>query len=104
MRLTLDQIRRQAQASADREGVAMAILNLNAVGSGLYVVRHFAPDMEGDRSFVERLDPAKTPGQLAYQADCEVRPLYHDGTARRTWAELDSVARQSWERPAKVEG
>lgn len=54
MRLTLDQSRRQAQASADRESAPMAILNLNTVGSGLYVIRFFAPCMEGTRGFVEQ--------------------------------------------------
>lgn len=41
---------------------------------------------------------AKTAGQTAYEADCAARPLYCDGTARRTWADLDDIARLSWER------
>jgi hypothetical protein len=39
-----------------------------------------------------------TPGQLAYEADVRARPLYHDGTPRRTWHELGTVERWSWER------
>ena len=41
---------------------------------------------------------AKTPGQLAYEADVARRPLYSHGQPRRTWAELCHVARWSWER------
>lgn len=51
----------------------------------------------------------KTPGQLAYETDCERRPDYHDATPRRTWANLPDYARWSWERnptprePAKLD-
>jgi hypothetical protein len=49
---------------------------------------------EGD----EAMTPTKSPGQLAYEADCASEPLYHDGRARRTWDQLCAVARWSWER------
>jgi hypothetical protein len=42
--------------------------------------------------------PYKTPGQLAYEADCSVEPSYHTGTPRATWDQLTEFARQSWER------
>jgi hypothetical protein len=41
---------------------------------------------------------AKTPGQLAYEADCRNQPAYHDGTKRKAWQELHKVAQWSWER------
>lgn len=37
-------------------------------------------------------------GQQAYEQDLAARPRYHDGTPRRTWAQLDDIARWSWER------
>lgn len=40
----------------------------------------------------------KTPGEAAYQADVAHEPRYHDGTARKAWAELSETARWSWER------
>lgn len=40
----------------------------------------------------------KTPGQIAYEANVAQTPNYPDGTARRTWEQLTSVARDSWER------
>jgi len=39
-----------------------------------------------------------TPGRAAYERDLAKRPLYHDGSKRRTWLQLDAVARWSWER------
>ena len=39
-----------------------------------------------------------TPGQRAYESDVAERPVYHDGTPRRTWEQLHPVARWSWER------
>lgn len=41
----------------------------------------------------------KTLAQLAYEADVEKYPRYHDGTPRRTWDHLDKVAKWSWGRP-----
>lgn len=40
----------------------------------------------------------KTPGQLAYEADCAARPVYHDGTTRKPWGDLGDVEQWSWER------
>lgn len=40
----------------------------------------------------------KTPGQLAYETELTACPLYHDGTPRRSWDELDEISRLSWER------
>jgi hypothetical protein len=37
-------------------------------------------------------------GQLAYEHDCDLMPVYHDGTTRKTWAQLCDVARWSWNR------
>ena len=34
----------------------------------------------------------------AYEADVARRPKYHDGTPRKTWDQLDAVARWSWGR------
>lgn len=39
-----------------------------------------------------------TPGQLAYEADVAECPTYHDGAPRKTWAQLDTVLRETWER------
>lgn len=41
---------------------------------------------------------AKTPGQLAYEADVRALPRYPDGGARRSWDGLDEIAHLSWER------
>lgn len=45
----------------------------------------------------------KTPGQIAYEADCKLKPYYHprvDGTLikRLPWQSLSAIARWSWER------
>lgn len=56
--MTLDQVKRQAQRTANRDGAPMAVLNLNTVGRALYVVRAFAPGMESEgRTFCGRFDP-----------------------------------------------
>ncbi len=39
----------------------------------------------------------KSPGQLEYEEDLKSKPLYHDGTPRKSWKELDEVSRWSWE-------
>ncbi len=39
-----------------------------------------------------------TPGQIAYQEDLKLQPLYHDGTPRLQWHELGSLVQNSWER------
>lgn len=40
----------------------------------------------------------KSPGQLAYEEDVRRRPAYHDGAPRHAWAQLDAIARWSWDR------
>jgi hypothetical protein len=40
----------------------------------------------------------KTPGQIAYEIDCERKPTYHTGERRPAWAALEAYAKQSWER------
>jgi len=40
----------------------------------------------------------KTPGQVAYESELIARQNYHDGTPRRTWAQLSSAVRDTWER------
>lgn len=37
-------------------------------------------------------------GRAAYEASLAARPLYDDGTPRRTWEQLGDVERWSWER------
>jgi hypothetical protein len=44
------------------------------------------------------MNERKTPGQLAYERDLARKPLYHDGSARPTWADLWAAAKDSWER------
>lgn len=39
-----------------------------------------------------------TPGQKAYEADVGRRPRYHTGELRKTWHQLDDIAKWSWER------
>jgi hypothetical protein len=40
----------------------------------------------------------KTQGQIAYEAELDAKPLYHDGTPRRPWEQIDDVCKLSWER------
>lgn len=35
-------------------------------------------------------------GRAAYEADVAKTPRYHDGALRRSWDELDDLARASW--------
>ncbi|WP_315759344.1 hypothetical protein [Bradyrhizobium sp. SZCCHNRI2007] len=50
----------------------------------------------------------KTPGQLAYEADCALQPNYGDGDGhlagmlRKPWHLLSDIARDSWERNPTV--
>lgn len=44
----------------------------------------------------------KSPGQQAYEADCQIKPQYDDGGIRKTWAELPPDAKASWETLPKV--
>lgn len=41
----------------------------------------------------------RSDGQCLYESDLVAHPLYHDGTPRKAWHELDALARSSWERP-----
>jgi len=41
----------------------------------------------------------KTLGQLGYEIDVENKPTYHTGEPRKSWDQLGSVERGSWERP-----
>ena len=36
-------------------------------------------------------------GQIAYEADIQAMPTYHDGSPRKIWAELSEIAQWSWE-------
>ena len=38
----------------------------------------------------------KSQAQLDYEADVEQTPYYHDGGKRKTWDELDDIAKWSW--------
>lgn len=38
-------------------------------------------------------------GQARYEADCKLRPNYHDGTPRKRWEQLGAVEQWSWKRP-----
>lgn len=57
--------------------------------------------MSADSDFFVKLGPhpsSTTPGQIAYEIDCERKPNYHTGQTRKTWAELGEVERWDWER------
>lgn len=41
---------------------------------------------------------AKSPGQIAYEADLEKRPVYHSGEVRPSWDQLPAYARENWDR------
>ncbi|MBU0801370.1 MAG: hypothetical protein KKA05_10285 [Alphaproteobacteria bacterium] len=43
-------------------------------------------------------------GQVAYQADTERAPTYHNGQPRTAWAFLDSTLQGIWERRAAATG
>jgi len=45
----------------------------------------------------------KPAAQIDYEKDLEKNPTYHDGSPRRTWAQLDDVSRWSWSRMLKQE-
>lgn len=44
----------------------------------------------------------KSHGQIAYEQDCAIEPTYGNGQPRRTWSQLDTVSRWSWERNPTV--
>lgn len=58
-------------------------------------IYHTVTDHKGN--VLENTRP-KSAGQLAYEADVAARPIYHDGTSRKTWAQLSDIARWSWTR------
>jgi len=37
-------------------------------------------------------------GQQAYEEDVKRFPLYQDGSARKTWRQLDEIEQWSWKR------
>lgn len=43
------------------------------------------------------MKPAKSPGQLAYEADCKICPNYDGGIPRKSWDQLAEWAHHSWE-------
>lgn len=59
---------------------------------------HCQPTLDALRAELAAFDLPMTPGRSAYEADCAGSPLYHDGTARKTWAHLGTIERWSWER------
>jgi hypothetical protein len=40
---------------------------------------------------------AKSLGQVAYERDVELDPLYPNGSPRKAWSELDNLSRWAWE-------
>jgi hypothetical protein len=49
-----------------------------------------------------RFDAIITPGQIAYERDCEIEPYYPDRTTRLPWDKLSPIAKESWERNPTV--
>lgn len=43
-------------------------------------------------------DPHRSPGQIAYEADCVDEPLYNDGRTRKSWSELPEHCKAEWEK------
>lgn len=43
-------------------------------------------------------ETTKSPGQIAYEAECAIAPTYPDGGRRKTWHQLSELARASWEK------
>lgn len=43
------------------------------------------------------IEAAKSPGQIAYEADLDAKPHYFDGRVRPEWHDLTPTARKSWE-------
>lgn len=55
----LEKIKARALETATRNGKPLAILNLNRVGSPLYVMRDIDPTIEESPSFVCRVEPGE---------------------------------------------
>lgn len=46
----------------------------------------------------QQCSKTRTPGQIAYEMELEIWPLYEDGTPRKQWHELDALAQGTWEK------
>lgn len=55
-------------------------------------------DIEEVRQHRPRVTQPEAEGRRAYEADVQERPLYHDGTPRKSWDQLGDVERWSWAR------
>lgn len=59
--MTLDQIRKRAKRTAENDGKPVVIMNLNRVGSPMYVVRSISADQREaiaqSAQFVEFVEP-----------------------------------------------
>lgn len=42
--------------------------------------------------------PREAMGRAGYDEDVRRLPCHHDGTARRSWEQIDELARESWRR------
>jgi len=40
----------------------------------------------------------KSPGQIAYEAECAVWPYYYDGSPRTQWADLHPAIQANWDK------
>jgi hypothetical protein len=58
--ISLDSIKKRAQAQANRDGETLAILNLNTIGAAMYVIRTYHPSMRE--------------GRYAHQFVCVINP------------------------------
>lgn len=50
------------------------------------------------RTMLDDIRATKSAGQLAYEEDCQRRPFYDDGTARRPWDSLSAAYQDTWHR------
>lgn len=48
--------------------------------------------------------PAKTPGQIAYEEDVRRKPTYQDGGKRPSWNQLDDAKKATWEKNPTARG
>ena len=55
--MTLDQIKKRAQQTANRDGKPCVIYNFNRVGVPLYVIREDCDGAENRPEFVARIQP-----------------------------------------------
>lgn len=54
--MSLEQIKRQAQAAANREGKPYGVFNLNRIGTAMYVIRDIDA-FPGENRMVARVEP-----------------------------------------------